>query len=80
MSSMAATPKPEAPMARDSLLVEKLGTPVGVANDHDGWGLDIWHPGQAAPSLKVLSSRLPPLPPRLVKKGQQLIQDFEVVS
>ena len=48
-----------------------------VANDHDGWGLDIWKAGAAPPKLALLSRRLPPAPPRSVTKGLELIKHFE---
>ena len=48
-----------------------------VANDHDGWGLDIWHPGQAAPKPEGSVESPAATPTKTGPKGQQLIQDFE---
>ena len=50
-----------------------------VANDHDGWGLDIWKAGVAPPSTgaPIETPTTGPNPTKIGPKGLELIKHFE---
>ena len=48
-----------------------------VANEHDGWGLDVWNPSGAAPKPEGSVETPSAKPTKTGAKGQRLIQEFE---